>query len=76
MDYAMNKTELISAIAASADQPKATAAAALDAFTASITGALQQGDGDPDCCCPVAGLQAGQGTERRPQLTGGCQLSS
>ncbi|SEJ06588.1 DNA-binding protein HU-beta [Azotobacter beijerinckii] len=40
----MNKTELISAIAASADLPKATAAAALDAFTASITGALQQGN--------------------------------
>lgn len=40
----MNKAELIAAIAASADLPKTTATAALDAFTAAITGALQQGE--------------------------------
>lgn len=40
----MNKAELIDAISNAADLPKATAARALDAFTASITTALQQGD--------------------------------
>ncbi|MOA27957.1 DNA-binding protein HU-beta [compost metagenome] len=40
----MNKAELVEAIAASADLPKTQAAAALDAITAAITGALQQGD--------------------------------
>ncbi|MNZ96886.1 DNA-binding protein HU-beta [compost metagenome] len=40
----MNKAELIGAIAQSADLPKTTAAAALDAFTSAITSALQQGD--------------------------------
>lgn len=40
----MNKAELIAAIAASADLPKTTATDALDAFTAAITGALQQGE--------------------------------
>ena len=40
----MNKTELIEAIAASADIPKAAAGRALDAVVESITGALKNGD--------------------------------
>ncbi|PID41536.1 MAG: DNA-binding protein HU [Proteobacteria bacterium] len=39
----MNKSELIDAIAASADIPKAVAGRALDAVTLSITEALQDG---------------------------------
>ena len=40
----MNKSELIDAIAASADIPKAVAGRALDAVIDSITGALKDGD--------------------------------
>lgn len=40
----MNKSELIEAIAASADIPKAAAGRALDAMVDNITGALQKGD--------------------------------
>ncbi|WP_455230470.1 HU family DNA-binding protein [Geopseudomonas aromaticivorans] len=40
----MNKAELIEAIAVSAELPKTTAAAALDAFTSAITSALQRGE--------------------------------
>ncbi|MTI14634.1 HU family DNA-binding protein [Sansalvadorimonas verongulae] len=40
----MNKSELVDAIAASADIPKASAGRALDAVIASITGALTSGD--------------------------------
>ena len=40
----MNKSELIDAIAASADLPKASAGRALDAVIDSITGALKGGD--------------------------------
>lgn len=40
----MNKTELIEAIAASADIPKTTAGRALDAVIDSITNALKSGD--------------------------------
>ncbi|MBB5210679.1 MULTISPECIES: HU family DNA-binding protein [Microbulbifer] len=40
----MNKSELIEAIAASADIPKAAAGRALDAMVDSITDALKQGD--------------------------------
>ena len=40
----MNKTELIDAIAASADIPKAAAGRALDSVVDSITGALKNGD--------------------------------
>ncbi len=40
----MNKTDLIDAIAESADISKAAATRALDAVTASIAGALQKGD--------------------------------
>ena len=40
----VNKTELIEAIAASADIPKAAAGRALDAVVESITGALKNGD--------------------------------
>lgn len=40
----MNKTELIEAIAASADIPKAAAGRALDAVIESITTALKEGD--------------------------------
>ncbi|TBW32642.1 HU family DNA-binding protein [Azotobacter chroococcum] len=40
----MNKTELIAAVAASADLPKATATAVVDAFIAAITSTLQQGE--------------------------------
>ncbi len=40
----MNKSELIEAIAASADIPKAAAGRALDAMIDSVTGALQKGD--------------------------------
>ncbi len=40
----VNKTELIDAIAASADIPKAAAGRALDAVVDSITGALKKGD--------------------------------
>ncbi|WP_296264070.1 nucleoid-associated protein HU-beta [Pseudomonas sp. MLB6B] len=40
----MNKSELIDAIAASADISKATAGKALDAVIESVTGALKQGD--------------------------------
>lgn len=40
----MNKTELVDAIAASADISKAAAGRALDAVTDSITGALKGGD--------------------------------
>ncbi|WP_449433943.1 HU family DNA-binding protein [Pseudomonas putida] len=40
----MNKSELIDAIAASADISKAAAGKALDAVIESVTGALKQGD--------------------------------
>lgn len=40
----VNKTELIDAIAAAADLPKASAGRALDAVVDSITGALSKGD--------------------------------
>ncbi|MCL7462618.1 HU family DNA-binding protein [Pseudomonas sp. NW5] len=40
----MNKSELIDAIAASADIPKAVAGRALDAVIDSITDALKEGD--------------------------------
>ncbi|MBX2807711.1 MAG: HU family DNA-binding protein [Cellvibrionaceae bacterium] len=40
----MNKAELIDAIAASADIPKAAAGRALDAMIESIEGALKKGD--------------------------------
>jgi len=40
----MNKAELIAAIATSADLPKTTASAVLDAFTAAITSTLQKGE--------------------------------
>jgi len=40
----VNKSELIDAIAASADIPKNTAGKALDAVLESVTGALKQGD--------------------------------
>lgn len=40
----MNKSELIDAIAASADLPKAAAGRALDAMIDSVTEALQSGD--------------------------------
>ncbi|MCR9184706.1 MAG: HU family DNA-binding protein [Halieaceae bacterium] len=40
----MNKTELIDAIAAAADLPKASAGRALDAVVDSITEALKKGD--------------------------------
>ena len=40
----MNKTELIEAIAASADIPKTTAGRALDAVMENITNALKSGD--------------------------------
>ncbi len=40
----MNKSELIDAIAASADIPKAAAGRALDAMIESIGGALKDGD--------------------------------
>ncbi|MFT4520215.1 MAG: DNA-binding protein HU-beta [Halioglobus sp.] len=40
----MNKTELIDAIAAAADLPKASAGRALDAVVDSITDALKKGD--------------------------------
>ena len=40
----MNKTELIEAIAASADIPKTTAGRALDAVMESITNTLKSGD--------------------------------
>lgn len=40
----MNKSELIDAIAASADLPKTAAGRALDAMIESITNALKEGD--------------------------------
>ena len=40
----MNKSELIDAIAASAQLTKADAARALDGFTSAVTSALQAGD--------------------------------
>lgn len=40
----MNKSELIEAIAASADIPKAAAGRALDAFIDTVTNALKEGD--------------------------------
>lgn len=40
----MNKSELIEAIAASADLPKASAGRALDAAIEAISGSLQKGD--------------------------------
>ncbi|WP_438767432.1 nucleoid-associated protein HU-beta [Kushneria sp. TE3] len=40
----MNKSELIEAIAASADIPKAAAGRALDAMIDSVTDSLKQGD--------------------------------
>ncbi len=40
----MNKSELIDAVAESADLPKAAAARAVDAVTDAITGALKAGD--------------------------------
>lgn len=41
----MNKSELIEAIAASADLPKAAASRALDAMVETITGELKKDDG-------------------------------
>lgn len=40
----MNKTELIDAIAASADLPRVTASRALEAFTSTISQALHNGE--------------------------------
>ena len=40
----MNKSELIEAIAASTDLPKAAAGRALDAMVEAVTGALKDGD--------------------------------
>ncbi|MCG8382494.1 MAG: HU family DNA-binding protein [Gammaproteobacteria bacterium] len=40
----MNKTELIEAIAAEADLPKATASKSLDALINTVTQALKEGD--------------------------------
>ncbi|CAA0118773.1 DNA-binding protein HU-beta [BD1-7 clade bacterium] len=40
----MNKSELIDAVAASADLPKAAAGRALDSVIEAITGALKEGD--------------------------------
>lgn len=40
----MNKSELIEAVAASADIPKAAAGRAVDAVVETITGALKEGD--------------------------------
>ena len=40
----MNKSELIDAIAATADLPKAAAGRALDAMDEAVTGALKEGD--------------------------------
>ena len=40
----MNKTELIDAIAAAADLPKASASRALDAVVDNVTDALKKGD--------------------------------
>mgnify|MGYP006091673617 FL=1 len=40
----MNKSELIDAVAVSADLPKAAAARAIDAMTQSISGALKGGE--------------------------------
>ena len=40
----MNKSELVEAIAASADIPKAAASRALDAMVESVTESLKQGD--------------------------------
>ncbi len=40
----MNKSELIEAVAQSADIPKAAAGRAVDAFVDSVAGALKQGD--------------------------------
>lgn len=40
----MNKTELVDAVAASADLSKAAAAKAVDAVVDSVTSALQKGD--------------------------------
>ena len=40
----MNKSELIEAIATQADVSKAVAGSVLDAFTATVTGALKSGD--------------------------------
>ncbi len=40
----MNKSELIDAVATSADLPKASAARAIDAVTDSITNALKSGE--------------------------------
>ncbi|MEQ5802035.1 HU family DNA-binding protein [Halomonas sp. H10-9-1] len=40
----MNKSELIEAIAASADIPKASAARALDAMVEAVTDSLKKGD--------------------------------
>lgn len=43
-EHQMNKAELIEAIAAAVDLPKATAARTLDAMTSTITSALKVGD--------------------------------
>ena len=40
----MNKSELVNAVAQSADLPKAAAARAIDAMTATITGSLRAGN--------------------------------
>jgi len=40
----VNKSELIDAVAESADIPKAAAARAIDALTNAVTGALKSGD--------------------------------
>ena len=40
----MNKSELIDAVAASADLPKAAAGRAIDAMIDTVTGSLKRGD--------------------------------
>ena len=40
----MNKSELIDAVAASADLPKAAAGRAIDAMIETVTGSLKRGD--------------------------------
>jgi len=40
----MNKSELVDAVAESADLPKSTAAKAVDAFVDTVTDALKKGD--------------------------------
>ena len=73
----MNKSELIDAIAASADIPKAAAGRALDAVIDSITGALKDDYAvSLVCCVTFAVKERAARTGRNPQTGNPIEISA